>query len=258
MKLGICCSVEQAPTAKKLGYDYWELNVRELAQMEDGAFEAYRQRVLDTGLAAEAGNCFFPAEIRVTGEAADLQAISAFARKALQRAASLGVKTVVFGSGDARRVDEGFSYERAYGQFIEALKIVGDIAGEYDIMIAVEPLRKQEDNLINRVPQGLAAAKEANNAHVAGLADLYHMKSEGESFADIGTYGAELVHIHIAAADRTYPTWGDGQDADYALFAKALKACRYQGRISIEAGTQNFEADAEKSLALLKTFCYEN
>ena len=258
MKLGICCSAEQAPTAKKLGYDYWELNVRGIAQMDEDTFEAYRKTVAETGLAAEAGNCFFPADIRVTGDAADREAIGAYARKALSRAAALGLKTVVFGSGDARRVDEGFSYDRAYAQFVEALKIVGDIASEYDIMIAVEPLRKQEDNLINRVPQGLAAAKEAANAHVAGLADLYHMKSEGESFADIGTYGNELVHIHIAAADRTYPYQGDGQDDDYKLFAEALKTCGYQGRISIEANTQNFEANAERSLKLLKTFCYEN
>ncbi|MCI8332454.1 MAG: sugar phosphate isomerase/epimerase [Clostridiales bacterium] len=258
MKLGICCSAEQAPVAKKLGYDYWELNVRQIAQMEESEFAAYRQQVLAVGLPAEAGNCFFPADIRVTGEQADTQAIRAYARKALERAAALGLKTVVFGSGDARRVDEGFAYERAYAQFVEALKIVGDIAGEYDIMIAVEPLRKQEDNLINLVPQGLAAAKEAANTHVAGLADLYHMKSEGESFADIGTYGSELVHIHIAAADRSYPCQGDGQDADYAQFAEALKASRYQSRISIEANTQDFEADAERSLKLLKTFCYED
>ena len=256
MKLGICCSAEQASIAKKLGYDYWELNVRGIAQMDEDAFKTYQQTVLETGLPAEAGNCFFPAEIRVTGELADRQAISAYARKALSRAAALGLKTVVFGSGDARRVDEGFAYDRAYAQFVEALKVVGDIAGEYDIMIAVEPLRKQEDNLINRVPQGLAAAKAADNEHVAGLADLYHMKSEGESFADIGTYGGELVHIHIAAADRTYPYQGDGQDEDYTLFAEALKTSGYQGRISIEANTQRFEADAERSLQLLKTFCY--
>ena len=130
MKLGICCSAEQASIAKKLGYDYWELNVRGIAQMDEDAFKTYQQTVLETGLPAEAGNCFFPAEIRVTGELADRQAISAYARKALSRAAALGLKTVVFGSGDARRVDEGFAYDRAYAQYVEALKVVGDIAGE--------------------------------------------------------------------------------------------------------------------------------
>ena len=256
MKFGVCCSVGQAAAAKKIGFDYWELNLRELAQMDEEAFKAYLEQVQACGLPAEAANCFFQAQIRITGEGADLNKIADYARLALSRAAAAGVKIVVFGSGDARKIEEGFDPARAYAQFVEALRVVGKIAGEYGVMIAVEPLRKAEDNLINTVPQGLQAAREAANPNVAGLADLYHMKSEQESFSEIGTYGQELIHIHIASADRRYPHSEDGQGSEYAQFAEALRACRYQGRISIEAGTSDFEKDAARSLSLLQSFAF--
>lgn len=251
MKFGICTGYENAMLLKTLGYDYIECNLSAIAAMRDEEFAACREALQAAGLPAEAANVFFPGEIRLTGPSVDDTMITAYVERALSRAAALGVRVVVLGSSGSRNIPEGFDPDVAYRQFLHALRLCGDIALQYGIVIAIEPLHFPESNLINRVWDGLNAAREASHPAVRTLADLWHMDCEAEGFDVIAKSAGEIVHIHIASPSRTYPTEDDG--TDYTAFRAALRACGYHARISIEGKTDDLEADARRSLAFLKT-----
>ncbi len=51
----------------------------------------------------------------------------------------MGIGIIVFGSGGARRIPEGFDRQRAHGQLVAFCRMVGPIAREHGVIIAVEP-----------------------------------------------------------------------------------------------------------------------
>lgn len=251
MKFGICTGHENARLVKSLGYDYMELNLSALAAMNEREFAGCRAALDAAGIPAEAANVFFPGDIRLTGPDVDEEKISAYVEAALARAATVGVRVAVLGSSRSRNIPEGFSPDEAYRQFVRALRLCGDIAERFGITVAIEPLHFPESNLINRVADGLKAARDAAHPAVRTLADLWHMDCEAEGFDVIAQSAGEIVHMHIASPNRRYPFEKDG--TDYAAFRAALSACSYDARISIEGQTDDLEADARRSLSFLKT-----
>lgn len=251
MKFGICTGYENAALLKALGYDYVELNLSALAAMDDAAFAACRASLEAAKLPAEAANVFFPGEIRLTGPDVDDAVIAAYTEHALSRAEVLGIRVAVLGSSRSRNIPEGFDPDVAYRQFLHALRLCGDIAARHGVTVAIEPLHFPESNLINRVSDGLKAARDAAHPAVRTLADLWHMDCEAEDFSVIAQSAGEIVHMHIASPSRAYPAESDG--TDYAAFRAALQACGYDARISIEGKTDDLAADARRSLAFLKT-----
>ncbi len=251
MKFGICTGYENAQLLKTLGYDYMECNLSALDAMSDEEFAACRAALQNAGLPAEAANVFFPGDIRLTGPDVDDALITSYVERALSRAAALGIRVAVLGSSRSRNIPEGFDPDEAYRQFLHALRLCGDIAARYGIMIAIEPLHFPESNLINRVSDGLKAAQDAAHPAVRTLADLWHMDCEAENFDVIARSAGKIVHMHIASPSRAYPSEDDG--TDYSAFRAALRACGYDARISIEGKTDDLESDARRSLAFLKT-----
>ena len=51
-----------------------------------------------------------------------------YVNRALNRAKSLGVQYVVFGSGKAKYVPDGYPLEKGYLQIVELLKLIGPVA----------------------------------------------------------------------------------------------------------------------------------
>lgn len=154
MKFGVCCGAGRFAAVKRAGYDYIEAPLCDLAAMDKAAFTDYGARLRECGLAAETFNCFFKGDLPLIGENADKAAITAYAERALERAAAVGGKLAVIGSGRARNVPDGFPRERAEEQFAEVLRICGAAAAKNGMKIAVEPLCREETNLINTVAEG--------------------------------------------------------------------------------------------------------
>ena len=119
MRFGCCGSlvasapdrtgVEIVERLAEYGYDYIELPLAEMMDLDGGAFGALRARVEASSLRCETCNNFFPARVRLTGPEADLDAARDYCVRALDRAAELGAAVVVFGSAGAKRVPGGFS-----------------------------------------------------------------------------------------------------------------------------------------------------
>lgn len=252
IRFGFCTGPENLPIAAAAGCDYLEFNFSQIADMPEEDFQALQKTVESFPLRVEAMNGFIPARYRLTGPEADHDTPLPFVEEGLKRAAALGVKHVVFGSGGARRVPEGFPIEEANNQIASFARLVAALAAEQGITVVIEPLRKAECNIIRSVDEALGIYRLAGEPEgLAVLADLFHMAEEREDFSSILRAGSVLRHCHIAnPAGRTAPLAGDSYD--YLPFFHALHAISYSGGISIEASVPHPEEVLADSLRCLR------
>lgn len=250
MRFGYCAGPAAIPAVEAVGYDYIELpTVAVLPESPEDDFKPVRKELLAHNIRPEAWNILLPRHIKVTGPDADIYRVQRYLRTAFARIASVGGEVIVFGSGGARSVPEGFPVETARKQILEFLIHCQEVAAEHDIMVAIEPLSKKESNIINTVEEALEFADALNAPNVRVLADLYHMNEEGEPFSSIETVGLHLAHVHTADTGREHPGTGS---YDHAAFFKALKVLDYDGRISVECKCDEFASQASLSLAFLR------
>lgn len=251
-----CLDATGAEKIRKLsefGYDYVELPLAEMTALDAATLQKIRSDLTATGLRCEACNNFFPKTMRLTGQDADHTRALEYARGALQLAAGLGAETVVFGSGGAKNVPDGFSMEKGYEQVVVLLRAIVPAARDNGITIAIEPLRKAECNLINTYAEGAKLAKDVGEQSVRCLVDFYHLTEEQEPVDDIVRDGAYLSHVHLAnPKGRIYPAQID--EAAYLPFIAALRSVGYSGRISCEAYAESFEREAPVTKRLLDQY----
>lgn len=255
MRFGACVDYVWISELEAAGFDYLEFVLSRLATMEEEEYQKVCEAVEGSSLKIEACNGFFPAGIQVTGPEVDYEKVREYAETAMARAAKVGCKIAVLGSGGARRVPENFDFAEAYEQFGKVLKICGDAAARYGITIALEPLRRAETNFINTVEEGLALCKKVNHPHVKCLADFYHVFCNEESLKAIKEAGEWLVHAHLARAniDRHIPYEGDREACE--TWAAALKECGYDARISLEGKFEpDIPAALQRAREILKVF----
>ncbi len=245
MRFGVATNFKFFEAVVNSGYDYYEGNLSAIAAWTEEEFADALQKVQAAPINMEAVNGFYPKTLPIVGPERDMVAVKEYTQKALARAAKLGCKVAVLGSSGARRVPEDYNFEKAYNEFAEVLQMCGEIAASLDITIAIEPLRKQEVNLINTVAEGLEMCKKVNHPNVKCLADFYHVFSNGETMDAIRTAGEWLVHTHIARpGDRKMPS----TEEDIAVcraWAQALKICGYDARMSLEGGLGDPEEVAQ-------------
>ncbi len=252
MKFGLCKSYEHAELMEKLGFDYLEGHLGSIAKMAPEELREAKKTLGNTRLRYETCNCFFPAEVPLTGDAADLTAVRDYTKRAFENAVPLGLQLAVLGSGRSRGVPEGYDFDKAYGQMKEAFYAAGEVAKDYNVIIALEPLSKQECNILHFVGEGDDIAAELGHPNVRVLADIYHMFRNEEPYSVIPAMKTKLAHVHFShPVTRRYPKFEDGYD--YSEFAAMLRQADYNARISVEAGCDNFEQDAKDALELMKS-----
>jgi D-psicose/D-tagatose/L-ribulose 3-epimerase len=250
LKLGVCTN--DVAGAVRYGFDYIEPSAADIAGMSEDKFREYAGQVLSSPIRCEAFNSFIRRpELVVLGNEVPKAALNDYMEACLARCRKLGASIVVWGSAGSRKVPDGFSRDRARMQIAEFLAMAGDIARRYDIVIAIEPLRRQESNILNSGAESLEMVRLVTHPSVRMIIDYYHLREENENPRIVETAKNEIVHLHFAnPAGRIWPR-DPGEDKDYASFFRYLKNAEYTGRISIE-GKGSFEQDAERSLAFFK------
>lgn len=251
MRFGVCTSIDHAAQLAAIGFDYLEVHAGSLAAMDEAEFSAFCAANAAAPIHAEAANCLFPGEIRLTGADADPAILEAYAEKVMSRLSRAGISLVVFGSGGSRSVPDGFSRETAWQQLVHAGRILGNAAAKYGLLVGMEPLRPAESNMINTQAEGWQLVQDVNHPSFRLLCDYYHLAQAGCSAADAAIGGQALCHVHIAKPDdrrSMYP--GDG--CAYDAFFRALHSAGYDGRISFEGICGDFEGELPGVLAVLK------
>ena len=243
MKIGICTAPESITGIPDPAFDYVEANVQSFLKPEepDENFAPSRNLAASLDRPIPAACCFLPGDLRVTGSSVDLDRLERYAATAFERAAQVGMEVIVFGSGAARILPEGFPVDEGFRQFVEANRRIAPLAKKHDVTIVIEPLNQSECNFINSPTDGARVVKAVDHPNVRLLIDFFHMLREGQSPQEILDCGPLIHHAHLAEKEeRTAPgVKGD----DFRPFMRALKSVGYDKRISIESGWEDFAAE---------------
>lgn len=235
---------------KAKGFDYIELPLAQMVALNDADYHYLKEKLSASGLGCEACNNFFPPHIRLTGNDVDYGKIEDYLAQALGKAAGLGVKVIVFGSPMSKNIPEGFPRDKAWSQLVELLRFIDPLAGENGITVAIEPISKGESNFINTAAEGLKLARDADRENIRLLIDYYHLALENENPEIILEAAPFLKHIHFADPQgRAYPQ--EVKD-EYVAFVNLLKHVGYEGRISIEALSKDFDREAGHSVEIMR------
>lgn len=233
-KFGICTGPDKAPAAKAAGWDYIEGNVQSMFSggTPDSAW-TIRDADRDSALPIPAANCLLPGDLKVTGPDVDLAKVEAYMANALARAGRAGTRTLVFGSGGARNVPDGFDRAKAREQIVAFLKASMPYAQKAGVTIVAEPLNKGECNIINSVAEAMEYVRAVDHPNFRCLVDSYHFWLEREPLSNLEAAMPFIRHVHLADEQgRVAP--GVSGNSDYRPFFRALKNGGYDGHISIE------------------------
>jgi sugar phosphate isomerase/epimerase len=249
MQFGVCAGPEDSAWIEKAGADFVEGHVQLFLKPID---ETWQPPVPRAALAVPlaAYNCFFPAEMRITGPGVDLAKVRAYAERACSRASQMGSTIIVFGSGGARKVPDGWPRDKAEAQLVEAMRVVGPVAAASGITIAMEHLNRGETNILNSLDEGMEFIRRAAAPGISILCDFYHFTLEKEPLESLARTKGLLTHVHIAEPVGRVPP-GPGM-TDYRPFFRGLKALGYDARISIECSWTDIHAQLAPTLDFLR------
>ncbi|MBE6884634.1 MAG: sugar phosphate isomerase/epimerase [Ruminococcaceae bacterium] len=251
MKIGWCCDLKDILTVQSLGFDYIEGAAASVAQMDEAEFSAVLSLVKSADIIPEAFCILFKAGISLVGDEVCLDTVDNYIAPLFERLAKLGGTTVVFGSGRARRVPDGFSRDRAWEQLVSVGSLLGKRAAENGLTVALEPLNPAECNILNDGEKGAELVNTVSHPNFKLLLDYYHMGKAGEDIAHAETYAPLLAHTHIAhPVTRANPTPDD--NGDYELFFASLKKGGYHRRVSFEGRINDPAAELPETLAYLR------
>lgn len=250
MRYGICTGIDDAEKIKMIvdaGFDYMECGFRFLSNATNEEFEKAKQALAANNIKCEASNSFIPGDFPIADSSCDRAGLADYVERGMKRGSEIGLKTVVLGSGGARRVPENVTFSEGFKNLSAILRdIISPIAEKYGVTVVIEPLRYKECNIFNTVKEGVMLAASTGKDNISGLADIFHMVESGDTYDDIRDVKDNLKHAHISYPPqdgshcRYYPK--DINEFDYKGFIDALE---YAGceRCSIEAGYENFEEE---------------
>lgn len=246
MKLGCCLNMlgnpadpigrDYIPAVQEAGYDYVELPLAQVMELDGRAFEGLLVQLGESGICCRACNNFFPAGVRLTGEDVRPGAVKEYLKEAVDRACRLGAGVIVFGSSGAKNVPAGFDHKRAWEQIADTLRWADAYTFAAGIRIAIEPLNAAESNIILNLTEGEALRRMADVPSVSLLVDYYHFTMEKEELDTLRKWMPKIAHVHFAEPEgRSFP---ERKKEDYESFFRTLHAGGYDGLVSLEACTK--------------------
>ena len=252
MRIGICRSVDNAAVVKAAGFEYIEEGVQRLLVPEspDEEYAPKRDAASGCGLPVEAACGLLPGNLKCVGPEVDTERFRKYIDAALARASEVGITRIVFGSGGARKVPDGFAKDEAADQFVERLGEMAPVAEKAGVTVVVEPLNSTECNFINSLAEGAELVRRADHPNIRLLADIYHMLMDGEGPEAITAHADIIAHCHVAEKEgRRAP--GTAPE-DLRPYLRALVDAGYNGGISVECRWEDLAAEAEGAVKALR------
>ena len=254
MKFGVCVGGDagRIAIAKQVGFDYVESGFSVPAEDDEADYRRFCDELKKNDIPCLSVNCFLPSSLKVTGETVDYAALREYVGRGMPRAAAMGVKKVVFGSGGARNLPKGYPFAKGITDLVYFLReIVSPIAAENGITVVIEPLSPKDTNIIQSVKEGAFLASAVNRENICLLADLYHMCNASDTPEDIVAMKGLLRHAHIAEpSKRRYPAPGDAYDYKPFIDALGVAGC---DTCSLEAGCSDFASEAAKAIEVFRS-----
>ena len=260
MKFGICTNMNS--TAKdgigaehiaffaQCGFDYVELPLAQVMALDNAAFSFLLAELESANIPCLACNNLYPSNVRLTGESFNLSVAVDYSRRALERAAKLGAKSVVLGSSGARNVPFGFDLTTAEKQFISVLTAIAPIASDHGVVIAVEQHSPVEGNIFNRFEEVIAVVKATGHSSIRCLYDNFHSEVVLEPMDIFEEFVDLIQHVHVSGVmrNREYPK----DEAHFRKLMSMLRTHGYNGTVSIESNAKDLYSEAPQALEMLR------
>ncbi|MDR0272314.1 MAG: sugar phosphate isomerase/epimerase [Clostridiales bacterium] len=212
------------------GFDYVELPFSALSELSPEKIAELKNELKK--IPCLACNLFFPPSLKIVGTEQDKNGISKYLERMLPFAAEIGMETLVFGNGGARKIPDGISRESIWANLRFIVEEMEIHAGKAGIIICVEPLNTTETNIINSYGEAVELTKGLQN--VATMIDSYHVAMEKQTYEDVLQNPTRLKHLHTAyPTGRMVPGAVDDMSL-YADFVKTVKEIGFDDKISIE------------------------
>ncbi len=251
MKIGICygfnlgeqeVKVDLLEVLLEIGFDYMECSLASIVGLEEKDFERVEEYVRHAKLPVLASNGFFPGNIKLVGDAVDLEAVKAYTEKAATRAERLGIQKCVLGSSGSRNYLAGYDKHKADLQFREAVELIANILKEHGLTLILEHLNRTESNVVCTFEESAKMASEIPAMH--SILDTYHFEIGNEPYESILEKAEQIGHIHLARClGRVFPEYADMEEMK-ALFS-VIKESGYKGTCSFECRLPNIEERRE-------------
>ncbi len=124
------------------------------------------------------------------------------------------------------------SYEEAWANAVNNIRIAAEYAQNKGISFAIEAINRYETFLVNDLTKALRFVKEINHPAVGLMADLFHMSIEEKNLgASLRMVADYLMHVHIA--DNTREAAGLG-NTDFKEILHVLRDINYKGPLTME------------------------
>lgn len=252
IEIGVCASTGELDQVVSYGFDYIEPAAASVGEMSQATYQAFKTKLMASPIRCECYNSFIRRkDLRVVGDDVNWNALKQYLEHTLPRCRELGGSIVVWGSAGSRNVPPGYSRDKAWSQIKDFLGRAGEIARRHQIIIAIEPLRHQESNIINTGAEALRLVREVDHPNIKMIIDYYHLRVEKENPDIILKARKEIVHFHFANPNgRLWPK-SPAEDPEYGEFFKLVKQIGFHGGISIE-GRGALAQDATASLAFFR------
>ena len=234
---------------RRIGYDYIEASVGVVNDLSEQELADLSRRAKDGSFALRYCNCFVPGRIPLC--TAPKQEIRDFVEATMYRLDLLGVRSVVFGSGGARRRPEDMEKAQAMEKIAEFLTCCNSVGEKYGIKTVIEPLNQRETNILNSVAESAELVRALNLPYVRLLADLFHMSMEQEDPQVLVDNCDLIAHIHVSEAPgRVYP--GKLAGEHFMRCVDKLHEAHFDRDVSVECTFTDMESEAAAALKFLK------
>jgi len=251
--IGIVESPENDSILAAAGYSFMVVSISRYISPRTVSEAAFQKNValfqqLKTPVYAV--NIFIPGELKLVGPKVNEKAVMAYVDSVMFRLSQTGTRLIIWGSGGARRVPDGFDRKIARRQMIAIGKKIAAAGARYNIVVALENLNSSETNFINTVEEALYIVKKVNHPNLRLDADIYHMLKENEAPDILTKTKKYLVHVEIAEKEQRTPPGVTG--ADFRPYLRALHQIGYHQKIGIEGSWKNLSGMAAPCLQYLQ------
>lgn len=241
--------VQGCAMMKRIGFDYVEASVGVITDLNEAQLQDLAQRSKDGSFTLRYCNCFVPG--RISLYKSPEKEIHDFVDETMRRFDLLQVRSVVFGSGAARRRPDDMEKAPAMEKISEFLRYCNKVGEHYGIKTVIENLNKNETNMFNTVAESADLVRALDLPYIGVLADVFHMAMEQEAPQVLLDNCDVISHIHVSEAPgRVYP--GKLAGEHFMQCVDKLHEGGFDRDVSVECTFGDMESEAKAALEFLK------
>lgn len=250
-RFGICARPDQIGEAAQAGFDYIEMDLRQILTMDEEEYRAMAADMQKNDIYAEVVYGMLPDDLAIVGDGVSAKVLHEALDLSFDAAQALGAEIIVFDCEHARKLPLRFDPAMAWRQMGNLIRMLQGYAANFDMKVVLLPLRRSIADLMNHLSEATLISAMLRLDRVGVAASSYNMALEAESLPTLRRCGSLLWHMRTSnVLGNRLCAEGDGED--YAAMFAILKEMDYQGRISCEGSYNNFAQDAKKALECLK------